>query len=328
MRQQPKKDWNNAMRNGKAPFCVQASFRHADEVGELTKREADAEFTQVTAGPFEGRTTRLVLDGVKLHHTWTAPTTIHYGAPDPALAVFVLPVRWRKDLIWNGESIEQPSIFNIGSEYVRRATDYEAVVLAFRRDRLEGDVAALLGVEPQPLPTGALLGREGLVRPAMQALTEVARAVTTHPASFEDPLASQRAEEMLFSAILQVLTGISPHRIRKIDPRSKTRIVRRVKQLLEESGNQPVSLAELCRATKVSARTLQYAFRDLYGVSPTRYIRLRRLHEARRTLLRADDEPGAVKKAAFDSGFVELGRFAAEYRRLFGELPSETLRLP
>ncbi len=41
----------------------------------------------------------------------------------------------------------------------------------------------------------------------------------------------------------------------------------------------------------------------------------------------ATTEPGGmtVSDAGLHWGFWELGRFAGQYRRLFGELPSETL---
>jgi AraC family ethanolamine operon transcriptional activator len=75
----------------------------------------------------------------------------------------------------------------------------------------------------------------------------------------------------------------------------------------------------------VSERTLQYAFGDVYGMSPHTYLKSLRLAAARRLLLRSPDERGAVKRAALDAGFRQLGRFSVEYRQFFAESPSETL---
>lgn len=83
---------------------------------------------------------------------------------------------------------------------------------------------------------------------------------------------------------------------------------------------------ELSRAAGVSQRTLEYAFRDEFDTSPFAYLRNRRLHAARRDLLGADPSEERVGDIAFRHGFFELGRFAGQYRRAFGELPSETLR--
>jgi AraC-like DNA-binding protein len=52
------------------------------------------------------------------------------------------------------------------------------------------------------------------------------------------------------------------------------------------------------------------------------------MHLARRALLRADASAATVTMVATDHGFWELGRFSVEYRGLFGESPSASLRRP
>ena len=65
---------------------------------------------------------------------------------------------------------------------------------------------------------------------------------------------------------------------------------------------------------------------ETYGISPVRYLKLRRLHQVRRALRRADGESNTVQSVAQSTGIWHLGRFAVEYRELFGESPLETLR--
>jgi AraC-like DNA-binding protein len=89
--------------------------------------------------------------------------------------------------------------------------------------------------------------------------------------------------------------------------------------------NQPLYLADLCLACGLSRRGLQQIFREKTGISPMRYLALRRLQGARQDL-RAGVGWGGVKAVALNWGFWHLGRFAAEYRRVFGELPSVTAR--
>jgi AraC family ethanolamine operon transcriptional activator len=85
-----------------------------------------------------------------------------------------------------------------------------------------------------------------------------------------------------------------------------------------------LTVAELASALRVTPRALEYAFESALGIPPARYILARRLNRVRRDLLTKRTD--TVTAAASRRGFEHLGRFAAQYQDLFGELPSETLR--
>jgi AraC-like DNA-binding protein len=89
--------------------------------------------------------------------------------------------------------------------------------------------------------------------------------------------------------------------------------------------DEPLHISALCRTLEVSERTLRKAFHKLYGVPPCRHLRMLRLSQARRALLAADDKLVTVTEIATGCGFLELGRFSVEYRKVFGESPSQTL---
>ena len=91
------------------------------------------------------------------------------------------------------------------------------------------------------------------------------------------------------------------------------------------SGQPTAGLVDLCVAAGVSQRWLHRCFIDVIGVSPYRYVRFARLSKAHETLLAADKRPRLVKSLALSLGYRLSGRFAAEYRSVFGENPSETL---
>ncbi|NDC64863.1 MAG: helix-turn-helix domain-containing protein, partial [Planctomycetia bacterium] len=67
-------------------------------------------------------------------------------------------------------------------------------------------------------------------------------------------------------------------------------------------------------------------FQESFGVAPKQYLLLRELHAIRRSLRSGAAADATVADALARHGVWEFGRFAARYRRQFGELPSETLR--
>ena len=106
--------------------------------------------------------------------------------------------------------------------------------------------------------------------------------------------------------------------------RSFTDILKQL-DLIYASNREPLSVVDLCRMTGVSRRTLEYAFQERFGLSPKAYLLARRL-DGVRAELRQDHADLSVTRIANRWGFDHLSRFAAFYRRQFGELPSETIR--
>src|SRR5262245_43688822 len=104
----------------------------------------------------------------------------------------------------------------------------------------------------------------------------------------------------------------------------RSRIVRRAEDFFRCHVGEPVSIAQLSSVSGVSERSLRNAFYDVCTTSPKRYLRLLQLHQVRRALL-APIDAATVTNVATLHGFFELGRFAGEYKALFGEVPSQTL---
>ena len=102
-------------------------------------------------------------------------------------------------------------------------------------------------------------------------------------------------------------------------------IVRACLQYAASMRYQRVTLSDLSAAAGVCERRVRDAFSDCHGMSPTAYLRVAALLEVRRALLDCPYARDAVTRAASDFGFWHLGRFAGQYRALFGEPPSGTV---
>ena len=93
---------------------------------------------------------------------------------------------------------------------------------------------------------------------------------------------------------------------------------------LEGRLDEPIELAPLAAAAGVRPHTLEAHFKLYLGTTPLGWVRRTRLARARQQLLAAGEDAN-VTAVAGANGFSQLGRFAAQYRRQFGELPSQTL---
>lgn len=109
---------------------------------------------------------------------------------------------------------------------------------------------------------------------------------------------------------------------------SRGRVIARTLALIEANEGQPLFMDDFCRATQVSERSLRNVFHEFFGVGPLRLIKVRQLREIRAALLRADPQRDTVTRIAARFGIWDFSLFARNYKALFGESPSRTLRTP
>ena len=100
--------------------------------------------------------------------------------------------------------------------------------------------------------------------------------------------------------------------------------VRLVEEYIEANWNQPVSIEGLAIAANASARSVFHAFKEFRGYSPMNFLKRERLRRAREMLAKPDSNE-SVTNVSFACGFGNMGRFADDYQKAFGEMPSETL---
>jgi AraC-like DNA-binding protein len=107
--------------------------------------------------------------------------------------------------------------------------------------------------------------------------------------------------------------------------RSRSDIVKRAEEYALAQTGVKFYVSDLCRVAGVSERTLEYAFKEVMGLTPVAYLTQLRLHRVRKALLAATPGLTTVSAEALAWGFWHFGEFTRAYRECFGELPSETL---
>jgi AraC-like DNA-binding protein len=145
------------------------------------------------------------------------------------------------------------------------------------------------------------------------------------PDVIANPEAARGLEQALLAALADCLRAAKGR-----EPESASRhhdgIMRRFFAMLEANAGVVLYAPEMCKALRISNRTLTTCCNDALGMSPHRYLRLRQMNLAHRALARADPRTATVTEIATAHGFWDLGRFATAHRALFAEPPSVALR--
>jgi AraC family ethanolamine operon transcriptional activator len=133
--------------------------------------------------------------------------------------------------------------------------------------------------------------------------------------------------ELEFNLIRHLLLAITDSRQTdrlKLTDR-KQLVLQRARDYMEANTSKPITVLELAQASGSCVRTLEYVFRDYFGVTPKAYLKSRRLVAVRHELLRSLPSKSSINEIADRWGFWHMSQFATDYRQFFGELPSETL---
>jgi AraC family ethanolamine operon transcriptional activator len=133
-------------------------------------------------------------------------------------------------------------------------------------------------------------------------------------------------QDALLSVLLGMLDTSEVDTAARQSFAKRQKVVAQAREHVLAHPDQAVTVPELCEQLHVSRRTLQYCFEDVMGLSPIQYLRAIRLNGARRHLRAAALQGQGVQDVAAHWGFWHLSQFACDYRKLFGETPSDTLR--
>ena len=133
--------------------------------------------------------------------------------------------------------------------------------------------------------------------------------------------------DMIIGELIRTwLAPASGKTLQRASLRVRDRALARCLEFMDTADLSELSLGRLCDIGIVSERTLEYAFKERFGVTPNAYVKARRLIDVRRELLTNADLNVTIGEIANSFGFFVLGQFSVDYRRAFGETPSQTLR--
>jgi AraC-like DNA-binding protein len=314
----------------KMPSSAVHTFTDPDDYAAAI-RATKAEVTVTGRGDFTAKITR-----IDLHRLWMQRFSdnlprVGHSAGISGRTIISFRTEPGPSLLWGGADMHPTNIVRHGegeSTFQRSSgsASWGAMSLPVADAAALGETLAGCDLTP---PRNALL-----INPLPSAMARLQRLHTAAGRLAEDapeiiahPDAARGLEQALIEALVECLS-IGEASEDRPALRQHAMVLRRFRRAVEENLGQALYIPELCKAIGASDRTLRLCCQEQLGMSPKRYLLLRRMYLARRALRDSAPTGTTVTEIAAQYGFWQFGRFAGEYRLLFGETPSATLRRP
>ena len=303
-----------------------AVFSEPDDLGSALRDTGYSVMLATERGPFRARIVRLGLDHFWLTMAVERRSRVAFVSLPPGLVRILLPST-QGSLMLSGQRAEPGELITYG-------------VGASFHERLEGPCVWRDIVVPAEslLSYGHALTRAKIVLPpqlrlwrpsaeAFRGLSHLHAAATrlaeVHGGLTAGADAARGLERQLVSALVECLaTGPIEKHIATADRHAE--VMAQFERLIGAHPERSLPPVDMSASLKVSERTLRKCGEEYLGMSPSRYLRLRRMHLVRRALRSAGPTATQISQVASRYGFADAGRFAVSYRALFGESPSAT----
>ena len=295
---------------------------------EASLRQAQIEIVIALSSKFKARLTWAELHDLQVLQCAEDFPRIAYICLEPHLCFVTFPAHSGPLLLWGGTELQPGEIVLHGrGERLHQSTPGAFVwnIIALDPVQLEQYGRALSG-KPFSLPSEGKILRPSArdVARLRRLQAQICRLAETKPRLLAHTEVARAIEQDLIQTLVACLTRAS---VRADGPtkRRHARIMIRFEEVLAEHLGEPLHMTELCELIGVTERTLRSCCAKFLGMSPIRYVLLRRLSRARVALRDAAPDGANLLALVRGFGFVELGRFEAAYRAAFSETPLTTL---
>lgn len=285
---------------------------------------------QLSSGLFIGECETISLDNLLLIREVTNQSLIKSGYCWPGSVVLSLPLQASGNAWTGGHSIDAPcgllsSGANLPEVITPTALDLVSVVF----DQHWFAHSALMAGHHE---LGQRIWRHESMVLAPAPLLKLQHifkrsfcTIGTAPGILDDGHVRMQIEHEITSALIEAFQSARTVEPMRDTPHKVTADAAR--GLILSSQAEQMDIEEICKVLRVSRRHLQNCFQRSYGQSAIQFAKAIRLNRVRKSIIRlARQDPSCtIGDIASDHGFWHLSRFAGEYAKHFGELPSQTL---
>lgn len=313
------------------PIFINYEFRDFDNYAQMA-RLWDGDFVQLDRGEFRAKLTQLMHGNHLFTYSRLNRILDQKGSPPKNCWTFAILENPSIPLKWRGRELSSHDImiYSPGSE-IDCVSQPGFAVLTYSSS--EDDIHEILetfGISGFPdlkRLSNRITCSATEIKNLRFHLSQYAKTLSAYKANTDRNHFSPFLSELEYDVPKKILETIATGRIRreKAPARLRNYALKQAMECIKTSAADNLTVKGLCQVTGVSDRTLEYAFRDEFGITPKAYIRAYRLNYVNRILTRSDRLKTKVNDVANAWGFWHMGQFAKDYKQYFGELPSATL---
>lgn len=299
---------------------------HAANLGKW-----DQNYDQISPGSFRGTLSEVWIGDMQIFREVTTQAVVEQGQAWAGARLFGVPMAMYGGGTFCDRPLHGDSMFHFGPGSgfsLQSPKEFDVVGIAIREDAYQQVVASLAGAGSKRLfsdDTAVMRCPSGLteLRVFLDSLFEV---LDGSPVMLSHPTVQKTVHSALMGHLCDSLQTASDMPVPPKTYRARKAIVEEARAYVLTHLYDTVTIAELCTALNTSRRTIQYCFQEVLNTNPVQYLRAIRLNSVRRELRGANPATTQVQDVAARWGFWHLSHFASDYRAMFGELPSDTLR--
>ena len=309
-----------------------AVTRHFSDFEELADniRAWDLDFRQLDPGESPAEITQIGLDDIQLSHVCFNRRYDQHGGAPSGTRTFALLEEEVTGVTWCGRRVTDQTLLMFdasGSFDAVSQPGFKVFTFAVPMETLAKSAEAQGFHRPEKAISysdNTLELIPSTARALRQHMNQLKSAATLNPTVLDQSEFRYELESALPGRLMETIAASKETPKRPV-LRTRHLALKKAVDFINTSTQNVITVNDLCRITGVSERTLQYVFKEYFGISPKRYYMNVRFNTIRKALIRARPGEITITDIAHRFGFLHMSQFAADYRRLFAELPSETL---
>ncbi len=263
--------------------------------------------------------------------TYGGAVDIDPGCLDSFYLVQV-PLSGREVIDTSGQTVcsagKVGSVINAtGASLIRHEANTEKLVVRVEREVLERNCIQHLGhALRQPIGFQPSMTLDGVAGSRWTGLLRwIYESFAVDDQCFDSPIMSAQVEQTVIATLLSAQPHNYSEELNGEERSIAPAFVKRIERYIEDHADQPITIVDLAEHAGVSSRSIFNGFRRFRNTSPMLYLKEVRMRRVNEELKRCRPSETTVTTVAYHWGFTHLGHFTTDYKRRFGESPSQTL---